>query len=115
MKINNPGIPAGAAGLTGDNNISNANKANRAASLEKLGISGAYGQASDVSSANTDHVTISPLAQAVQSLRSDSPERQARIEELSRQVANGGYQVDSATLSKSLIQGALSPDENSSK
>ena len=115
MKINNPGIPAGAAGLPGDINISNANKANRAAALEKLGHSAAYGQTSDVSSAGSDHVTISSLAQAVQSLRTDSPERQARIEELSRQVASGSYQVDSASLSKSLIQGALSPNDSNSK
>jgi flagellar biosynthesis anti-sigma factor FlgM len=115
MKINDSGIPAGAAGLTGDNNISNANRANRSAALEKLGHSGAYGQSSDVSSSNSDQVSISPLAQAVQSLRSDSPDRQARIEELSRQVANGSYQLDSATLSKSLIQGALSPDETTSQ
>ncbi len=114
MKINNPGIAAGAVGLPGDNNISNANKANRSASLEKLGHSGAYGQTSDLSSVGSDHVSISPLAQALQSLRSDSPGRQARIDALTEQVANGSYSVDSATLSKSLIQGALSPSDPSS-
>jgi flagellar biosynthesis anti-sigma factor FlgM len=105
MKINDPGIPGG------ENNIANASKANRSAALEKLGHSGAYGQTAGSSPAGSDEVSISPLAQALQSLRSDSPERQARLEEIARHVDNGTYHVDAGALSRSLIQNATSKDE----
>ena len=109
MKINNPGIPAGPTGLpAGDNNISNANKANRSGSVDKLGAAGAYGQGAEVGDAGSDQVSISPLAQALQSLRSDSPERQARLDAIAKQVENGTYNVDSATLSRSVIQHGFS-------
>ena len=112
MTINNPGNAGAPAGLPGsDNNILNASKANRSAALEKLGHKGAYSQASDPSSGGQDEVSISPLAQAVQSLRSDSPIRQARLEAIAKQVESGGYRVDATTLSRSLIQNALSQNE----
>ena len=112
MKINDPGIPGGPAGLPGgDNNISNAQKANRSAALLKLGHSGAYGRASDASPAGSDEVTISPLAQALRSARSDSPERQARLDAIAKQVDGGTYRVDSAALSGSLVQHAFSQND----
>ena len=115
MKIDNPGIPAGPSGLpAGDNNISNVAKANRSAALEKLGQSGAYGQTSDSSSASSDQVSISPLAQALQSLRTDSPDRQARVDAIAKQVENGTYEVNSAELSRSIIQGGFSRPDGSS-
>ena len=112
MKINNPGIPGGSGGLPGgDNSIANAAKANRSAALEKLGHSGAYSKASDPSSSGSDEVSISSLAQAMQSLRSDSPERQSRMDAIAQQVASGSYQVDSTILSRSLIQNGFSQNE----
>ena len=115
MKINDPGMLGGPAGLPGgDNNISNAQKANRSASLQKLSNAGAYGQAADVSSGGSDEVTLSPLAQALRSARTDSPERQARIDSIAKQVASGSYRVDSATLSRSLVQHAFPEKEPSS-
>ena len=112
MKINDPGVPGGSAGLNShDSNISNAQKANRSAALEKLGHAGAYGQASDPSSGGSDEVTISSLAKALQSQRSDSPERQARLAEIAKQVDSGTYRVDSATLSHSLVENAFSQNE----
>ena len=109
MKINNTGIPAGIP--SGDANVANAAKANRSAALEKPGASGAYGQTSDSSSAGSDHVSISPLAQALQSLRADSPARQARLDAIANQVENGTYKVDSAELSRSIIQNGFSTIE----
>lgn len=112
MKINDPGTPGGPASLPGgENSISNALKANRSAALEKLGHSAGYGQASDPSAAGSDEISISPLAQALQSARSDSPERQARLEVIAKQVESGTYRVDSATLSSSLVQNAFSQNE----
>jgi flagellar biosynthesis anti-sigma factor FlgM len=112
MTINNPGNAGGPAGLPGgDNNISNAAKANRSASLERLGHRGGYSQASEPSSGGQDEVSISPLAQAVQSLRSDSPSRQARLDAIAKQVESGSYRVDATTLSRSLIQNAISQNE----
>ena len=112
MKINNPGIPAGLTGLPGgDNNVSNAAKANRSEALEKLGHSGAYGRTYDTSPAGSDHVAISPLAQALQSLRSDSPARQARLDAIAKQVESGTYKVDSATLGRNLVQNGFSQSE----
>ncbi len=111
MKINDPGMSGGPAGLPGgENNLSNALKANRSAALEKLGHSSAYGQVSEPASAGSDEVSISPLAQALQSLRSDSPERQARLEAIAKQVDSGTYRVDSAALSQSLVQNAFSQE-----
>ena len=112
MTINNPGNAGGPAGLPGgDSSVSNALKANRSAALERLGHSGAYSQASDSAVGGSDEVSISPLAQAVQSLSSDSPGRQARLEAIAKQVQSGSYRVDSATLSRSLVQNGFSQNE----
>lgn len=112
MTINNPGNAGGPAGLPGaDSNISEALKANRSAALERLGHSGAYSQAADSAAGGSDEVSISPLARAVQSLSSDSPGRQARLEAIAKQVQSGAYRVDSATLSRSLVQNAFSQNE----
>lgn len=112
MTINNPGNAGGSAGLPNvDSSISNAAKANRSAALERLGHSGAYSQASDSAASGSDEVSISPLAQAVQSLSSDSPGRQARLEAIAKQVQSGEYRVDTASLSRSIVQNAFSQNE----
>ena len=118
MKINNTGIPTGPGGLPGgDTNVASAARANRSSALDKLGASGAYSQATELSSIGPDQVSISPLAQALQSLRSDSPARQARLDAIASQVEKGTYSVDSATLARSIVQNAISqsdPDPSAS-
>ena len=63
--------------------------------------------AGPVAGANDD-VHLSELVRTLRSLASDSPERQARIEQLARAAANGSYKVDPQATADALINDATS-------
>jgi len=63
--------------------------------------------AGTVTGANDD-VHLSELVRTLRSLASDSPERQARIEQLARAAANGSYKVDPQATADALINDASS-------
>ena len=65
--------------------------------------------ASAAGGASTDDVHLSELVRSLRSLASDSPERQARIEQLARSAANGSYQVDPQATADGVINDATSP------
>jgi flagellar biosynthesis anti-sigma factor FlgM len=56
-----------------------------------------------------DDVHLSELVRSLRSLAADSPERQARIEQLARASANGTYKVDAHATADAVIQDAITP------
>ena len=55
----------------------------------------------------SDNVNLSELARSLRSLASDSPERQAKLEELARRHASGNYTVDAAATAAKIIDDAI--------
>ena len=55
----------------------------------------------------SDDVHLSELVRSLRSLASDSPERQAKLEELARMYAAGKYTIDSAATAGKIIDGAI--------
>ena len=55
----------------------------------------------------SDDVHLSELVRSLRSLASDSPERQAKLEELARLYAAGSYTVDAAATAAKIIDDAI--------
>ena len=103
MKVNDPNLSAlGSAGAARPNEAVRTNTANRATT------SGAANPSSN------DDVHLSELVRSLRSLASDSPERQAQIEQLTRTYANGNYRVDAGATASAIIGDALSSDSTGS-
>lgn len=54
-----------------------------------------------------DDVHLSELVRSLRSLAADSPERQARIEQIARAYASGSYQADTQATASKVIDDAL--------
>ena len=97
MKVNDPNLASLATPTTG---------AARTQPTERSGqglkVGGAQGGASD-------DVHLSELVRSLRSLAADSPERQARLEQIARSVANGNYKVDAQATAAKIIDDALEP------
>jgi flagellar biosynthesis anti-sigma factor FlgM len=64
-------------------------------------------------SGGSDEVNLSPLASALQGALSDSPERSARLDQLSKEFAAGTYNPDpKATASGIIADAALDVDDS---
>ncbi|MEQ1947115.1 MAG: flagellar biosynthesis anti-sigma factor FlgM [Bryobacteraceae bacterium] len=97
MKVNNPNLPA--AGLdTGSVQAAKAEQAARAGNRTSGSQSG--------SAAPPDDVHLSELVRSLRSLAADSPERQAKIEQLARSYASGSYKPDPHATASAIIQDA---------
>jgi flagellar biosynthesis anti-sigma factor FlgM len=57
--------------------------------------------------ASSDDIHLSELVRSLRSLAADSPERQARIEQIARSYASGGYQVDAQATAAKMVDDAL--------
>jgi len=55
----------------------------------------------------SDNVDLAELVRSLRSLASDSPERQAKLEELARLYASGNYTVDAAATAAKIIDDAI--------
>ena len=55
----------------------------------------------------SDDIHLSELVRSLRSLAADSPERQARIEQLARSYASGTYQVDAQATAAKMIDDAF--------
>jgi flagellar biosynthesis anti-sigma factor FlgM len=55
----------------------------------------------------SDDIHLSELVRSLRSLAADSPERQARIEQIARAYANGTYAVDAHATASGIIDDAL--------
>lgn len=56
-----------------------------------------------------DDVHLSELVRSLRSLAADSPERQARLEQIARAYASGNYQVDPQATASKIVDDALEP------
>src|SRR5579884_2294372 len=59
------------------------------------------------SAARTDDIHLSELVRSLRSLAADSPERQARIEQIARDYASGNYKVDAQATAGKIIDDAF--------
>jgi len=57
--------------------------------------------------ASNDDVHLSELVRSLRSLAADSPERQARLEQIARSVAEGSYKVDAKATASKIIDDAF--------
>lgn len=101
MRVDDPNLrganPAGAE---------NAGRAERAAGVDRAARTHKPAEPGD-GAGGEDSVSLSSLAEKLQEMGIATPEREARLQELTRAVESGNYKVDSAELSRSLIQGAF--------
>lgn len=56
-----------------------------------------------------DDVHLSELVRSLRSLAADSPERQARLEQIARAYADGAYHVDAQATASKIIDDSLEP------
>jgi anti-sigma28 factor (negative regulator of flagellin synthesis) len=56
---------------------------------------------------------LSELVRSLRALATDSPERQAHVEEIARSVANGTYQVDAEATASAMLRAQSIPDSPS--
>ena len=75
-----------------------------AGSIEKLNGGTVDRSTAGLESSFPDQIQLSELSRQMRLLSADSPERQARIEQLSAEVASGRYDVDPGLISASLIE-----------
>ena len=101
MKVNDPNLTGAAASQTGGTG------------LEKTQLTDAHRRGRtgrDPSLAEApDRVSLSAMSEHVKALAVDSPNRIAKLEKLSSDVATGRYQVDAQALSQRLVEDALKP------
>src|SRR5580658_10443096 len=57
--------------------------------------------------APSDDIHLSELVRSLRSLAADSPERQARLEQIARTYASGAYKVDPQATASKIIDDAI--------
>ncbi len=97
MKVNDPNLASLA---------SNSTSASRTKETERTGQGSGAGRIQG-SGAGSDDVHLSELVRSLRSLAADSPERQARLEQIARSVANGSYKVDAQATASKIIDDAF--------
>jgi anti-sigma28 factor (negative regulator of flagellin synthesis) len=95
MKINDPNLNG-----TVSSGVSKTHEAEAAAKGRSKVAEGA-------SSSHGDHVQLSNLGSQLRAEETESPQRTAYLEKLSAQVKSGTYKVDSAELSKTIVNDAI--------
>jgi flagellar biosynthesis anti-sigma factor FlgM len=79
----------------------------QSAKTEPLGRAGGRGAGvQNVGAAPADDVHLSELVRSLRSLAADSPERQAKIEQLARAYASGSYKPDAEATASAMIDDA---------
>jgi flagellar biosynthesis anti-sigma factor FlgM len=98
MKVNdNISLSSAALGNAG---------AARTQDTERTGSANGF-QSSHATSGASDDVHLSELVRSLRSLAADSPERQAKIEQLARSYATGNYRVDANATASSMIDDSM--------
>jgi flagellar biosynthesis anti-sigma factor FlgM len=96
MKVNDPNLSSlGSAG------------AGRAQETGRTNPSSRTGDSGAAQASSNDDVHLSELVRSLRSLAADSPERQAKIEELTRAHANGSYEIDAPATASAIIDDSL--------
>ncbi|MBV8846619.1 MAG: flagellar biosynthesis anti-sigma factor FlgM [Bryobacterales bacterium] len=94
MRVNDPNLSS----LAGTG-------ASRTLDTSRAGQSGPNSPGAGTAGASDD-VQVSELARSLRSLAGDSPDRQAQIEQIARDYANGSYKVDAAATASKIIDDA---------
>src|SRR5579884_2078522 len=95
MKVNDPNLSTlGSTGPSRTQETARTGKGSRAP--ENAG-----------SAAGSDDIHLSELVRSLRSLAADSPERQARIEQIARDYASGNYKVDAQATAGKIIDDAF--------
>ncbi len=96
MKVNDPNLSSlGSAGAARAHETARTNPASRTA------------DSSAAAASSNDDVHLSELVRSLRSLAADSPERQAKIEELTRAYAGGNYKVDAPATASAIIDDSI--------
>src|SRR2546426_2529941 len=96
MKVNDPNLPSlASAGVA------------RNLEAERTGAASRPGHHLGNGPASSDDVHLSELVRSLRSLAADSPDRQARLEEIARTYAQGAYKVDAEATASKVIDDAL--------
>jgi flagellar biosynthesis anti-sigma factor FlgM len=96
MKVNDPNLPSlGSAGNA------------RNLETQRIGSAALPANPHGESPAASDDVHLSELVRSLRSLAADSPQRQAKLEEIARTYAKGAYQVDATATASRIIDDAL--------
>jgi flagellar biosynthesis anti-sigma factor FlgM len=96
MKVNDPNLSSLAA--TGATGIQN---------TPRTPAGGKNGDNHAGAAVSSDGVHLSELVRSLRALASESPERQARMEEIARSVATGTYQVDAPATASKIVDDGL--------
>jgi flagellar biosynthesis anti-sigma factor FlgM len=97
MKVNDSNL--GSLASLGANGPQQTQQASSASAAASQGTAGSTGSSSD-------DVHLSELVRSLRSLAADSPERQARLEQIARSYANGTYKVDAKATASKIIDDA---------
>jgi anti-sigma28 factor (negative regulator of flagellin synthesis) len=100
MKVNDPNLTGVTPGQIGGAGLDQAQRTEVVGRRRPGGPGAAAGDSPDT-------VSLSGLSSEVRALNVDSPERLARLEKLSAEVAAGRYQADAQGVSKRLVDEAL--------
>lgn len=95
MKVNDPNLASLATGTA------------RAQETGRPGQSGRPANTPGKSTPIGDDVHLSELVRSLRSLAADSPERQARLEQIARTYATGAYKVDPQATALKIIDDSL--------
>jgi flagellar biosynthesis anti-sigma factor FlgM len=120
MNVNNSPIPpsgigdlyhksdlAGSESTRESTNELGADGVNGARPAAKAAAAAAGATGSTGASAGNDDVHLSELVRTLRSLAADSPERQARIEQLARSYVSGNYHVDAQATADGIISDSV--------
>jgi len=100
MKVNDPNLPSLAS--TG---------ATRSQETNRTGQTNGQANSTGSTPSSGDDVHLSELVRSLRSLAAESPDRQARIEQLARSYANGTYQADAGATASKMIDDAIEPSK----
>src|SRR5262245_25449787 len=100
MKVNDPNS------LAPNGLQTNPAQTNKTQSVERAALPTRTGEA-PVGETSGDDVHLSELVRSLRALAADSPEHQARIEQIARTYAQGKYKVDAEATAAGIIDDAV--------
>jgi flagellar biosynthesis anti-sigma factor FlgM len=103
MKVNDSNLPSPAS-LAASLPSSATTKSQE---TERVGQSAGSTKGPGSGPVSGDDVHLSELVRSLRALAADSPERQARLEQIARSYANGTYQPDTGATASKMINDAL--------
>lgn len=81
--------------------------ASRTTETQTAGVSSRNSSGPANGAGSSDDVHLSELVRSLRSLAADSPERQARLEQIARSYANGTYHVSPSATASKIIDDAI--------